>query len=127
MLRLLALSLIVMVSPADDPGPIPAAEAKNHLDTEGVFEMTVQLSKDADTRKEYYLDSEADFHDPKNLAIVIKYEDIEAFKKAGINDPSKHYLKKTILVKGTPKKEASQIRIRITDPKFIKIVETKKP
>ncbi len=116
-------------SVADDPKPtskaIPAAEAKDHLDKEGTFELVVRTSKDAEKRKEFYLDSEEDFHDPKNLAIVIAYEHLDAFKKLKIDDPSKHYLNKTIRVTGTPKRESSQIRIRIEDPKNIKIVEAK--
>jgi hypothetical protein len=134
MTRRLAIVFFVSLWPLagidDDPKPvakvIPAAEAKDHLDEACVIEMTVQLSKNAEPRKEYYLDSEDDFHDPKNLAIVISYDDIEAFKKAGIDDPSKHYLHKKIHVQGTPRKEAQQIRVRITDPKHITIVEAKK-
>ena len=89
--------------------------------------MTVQLSKNADNRKEYYLDSENDYHDPKNLVVVISYDDIEAFKKAGIDDPSKYYLNKKIQVQGTPRKEAQQIRVRISNPKHIAIIKEKKP
>jgi hypothetical protein len=125
------VSLVSYTTFEDDPKPatkvIPAAEAKDHLDKAGLFEMTVELSKNADQRKEYYLDSENDFHDPKNLAVVISYDDIEAFKKAGIDDPSKHYLNKKIHVQGIPRKEAQQIRIRISDPKHITIIEAKKP
>ena len=127
MIRILAFALIVLATSSDDPKVIPAAEAKDHLDKECVIEMKVQLSKDADKKREHYLDSEADFHDPKNLAVVINYEDLDAFKKAGIDNPSKHYLNKTIQVTGTPKKEAQQIRVRITDPKQIKVIEVKTP
>jgi hypothetical protein len=124
------LLLLPTVAVADDPKPapkvIPAAEAKDHLGETVVVEMTVKSSKDADTRKEHYLDSEADFHDPKNAVVVIAYEHLPAFKKAGIEDPSKHYLDKTIRVAGTLKKEGTQVRMRIDDPKHITIVEAKK-
>ena len=135
MTRRIAIVCLAFLGPlaamGDDPKPapkvIPAAEAKDHLDEACLIEMTVQLSKNADQRKEYYLDSEDDFHDPKNLAIVISYDDIEAFKKAGIDDPSKHYLHKKIHVQGIPRKEAQQIRVRVTDPKQITGIEAKKP
>ena len=54
----------------DDPKIIPAAEAKDHLDKACVVEMTVLSSKDGTARKEHYLDSEADFHDPKNAVAL---------------------------------------------------------
>ena len=121
------LCLLPVIALGDDPKIIPAAEAKDHLDKACVVEMTVLLSKDVTTRKEHYLNSEADFHDPKNAVVVIAHEHLDAFKKVGIDDPSKHYLNKTIRVAGTPKKEGQQVRMRIDDPKHITIVEAKKP
>ncbi len=116
---------------ADDPKPtakvVPAAEAKAHLNQECTVEMTVRLSKNAEKHKEFYLDSEADFHDPKNVAIVISYDHLAAFTKAGVDDPSKHYLDKKIRVTGTLKKEGEQVRIRVTDPKQIEVVKDKAP
>lgn len=131
MSRFSIFSLVLILAPAamasDDPKPkvIPASEAKDHLDKPCIVEMTVRLSKNADKRMEYYLDSEADYHDPKNVAVVIGYDVIDAFKKAGIDDPSKHYLDKKIRVEGTPKLDAKQVKMRIVDPKFITIVESK--
>ena len=131
MFRLSILAVLLIISPsasrADDPKPkvIPATEANDHLDKPCIVEMTVRLSKNAEPRKEFYLDSEEDFHDPKNVAVVISYDALDAFKKAGIDDPSKHYLSKKIRVEGTPKREAQQVRMRITDPKFITVVDSK--
>jgi hypothetical protein len=87
--------------------------------------MTVKLSKNADKRKEFYLDSEADYHDEKNVAVVISYDDLDAFKKAGIDDPSTHYKGKTIRVMGTPKREAGQVRMHVKEPKDITILKEK--
>ena len=128
--RFVLTSLVCLLSTialGDDPKVIPADKAKDHLDKACVVEMTVRSSKNAEPRKEHYLDSEADFHDPKNAVVVIAYEHLDAFKKAGIDDPSTYYLNKTIRVAGTPRKEGQQVRMRIDDPKHITIVEPRKP
>ena len=74
-------------------------------------------------RREYYLDSEEDFHDEKNFAVVISYDHAELFQKAGIDDPAEHYMGKKLRVTGKVIEENDQIRIRVEDPKQIKIVE----
>src|SRR6478735_5107978 len=80
-LALAAAAALVLV---EDKAPVrPSREARNHID-----EMVVRLSKNAEPRKVYYLDSEEDYRDEKNLALVIAYENAEKFKKAGIDDPS---------------------------------------
>lgn len=108
---------------ADDKVPVrPASEARDHIDKKGTYEMKVRLSKNAEPDKIYYLDSEADYHDEKNLAIVIAYADAEKFKKAGVDDPSAYYKGKTIRVSGMVIKESRQTRIHVTDPAQIEVV-----
>ena len=102
---------------------VAAPEAKNHIDARCTVEMTVRSSKNAAPRREYYLDSEEDFHDEKNFAVVISYDHADLFKKAGIDDPSEHYKGKKLRVTGKVIRENDQIRIRVEDPKQIKIVE----
>jgi len=102
---------------------VPSAEAKNHVDEECTVEMTVRSSKNAAGRNEYYLDSEVDFRDEKNLAVVISYDHADAFKNAGIDDPAEHYKDKTIRVTGKVIQENDQTRIRVTEPGQIKVVE----
>jgi hypothetical protein len=114
---------------ADDAKPaekvIPAAHAREHIGKECTAVMTVKSSKNAVPRKTYYLDSEEDFHDEKNLAIVISYDHADRFREAGIDDPSEYYKGKTIQVTGKVIEEDDQVRIRVEDPKQIKLVETK--
>jgi hypothetical protein len=114
---------------ADDPKPaekvIPAAQAREHIGKECTAVMTVKSSKNAAPRKTYFLDSEEDFHDEKNLAIVISYDHADKFREAGIDDPSEYYKGKTIQVTGKVIDEDDQVRIRVEDPKQIKLVETK--
>jgi hypothetical protein len=105
---------------------IAAPEARNHIDEHCTVEMTVRASKDAATRKEYYLDSEEDYHDEKNFAVVISYDHADLFKKAGIDDPAEYYMGKKLRVTGKVIKESDQTRIRVEKPDQIKIVDEKK-
>jgi hypothetical protein len=106
---------------------IPAAEIRNHVGEECTAEMTVKASKNAVPRRTYYLNSEEDFHDEKNLAVVISYDHAAKFQEAGIDDPADHYNGKTIRVTGKVIKEDDEVRIRVDDPKQIKLVEPKSP
>jgi hypothetical protein len=106
---------------------IPAAEIRSHVGKECTAEMTVKASKNAVPRRTYFLDSEADFHDEKNLAVVISYDYIAKFQEAGIDDPAEYYKGKTIRVTGKVIEEDDQVRIRVDDPKQIKLVEPKSP
>jgi hypothetical protein len=111
---------------ADDGKPpvvVAAPDAKNHIDKECTVEMTVRSSKNAAPRREYYLDSEEDFRDDKNFAVVISYDHIDLFKKAGIDDPAEYYKEKKLRVTGTVIRENAQVRIRVEDPKQIKVVD----
>ena len=111
---------------AKKPGKvIPAAEAKNHVGQECTAEMKVKASKDAAKRRTYFLDSEEDFHDEKNLSVVISYDHSEKFREAGIDNPVEHYKDKTIRVTGKVIEEDDQIRMRVEDPKKIEVVEPK--
>jgi hypothetical protein len=106
---------------------IPAAEIRSHVGKECTAEMTVKASKNAVPRRTYFLDSEEDFHDEKNLAVVISYDHIAKFQEAGIDDPAEYYKAKTIRVTGKVIEEDDQVRIRVDDPKQIKLVEPKSP
>jgi hypothetical protein len=104
----------------------PAAQAKDHIDQEGTYLMVVRTTKDFEPRKVYYLDSEEDYHDEKNLAVVISYEDAEKFKKAGVDDPSTFYKGKTVRVTGKVIREAMQTRIHVKEPSQVEVVEDAK-
>ena len=106
-----------------DAGPIPAAQAREHVGERRTVETTIRASKDAARRREYYLDSEPDFGDEKNFAVVISHDHADKFKAAGIEDPAGHFKGKTIRVTGTIIREDQQVRIRVEAPEQIKVVE----
>ncbi|WP_406698146.1 hypothetical protein V5E97_04740 [Singulisphaera sp. Ch08] len=105
---------------------IPAVEAHDHVDETVTVAMTVRASKDAAPRREIYLDSEEDFRDEKNVAVVLSYDQLDAFKRAGIDDPAEHYRGKSIRVTGKLIREADQVRIRVAEPSQIKLTENDK-
>jgi hypothetical protein len=77
-------------------------------------------------RHEIYLDSEENFRDEKNLAVVITEEVAGKFKDAGIENPAEHFRGKTIRVTGTVTLKEDRPRIEVSDPKAIKLIEAKK-
>jgi hypothetical protein len=118
-----------LASRGDDTPPrvIPAAQAKDHIDERCTVGMTVRASKNAAKRRTYFLDSEEDFRDPMNFAVLISYDDAEKFKQAGIDDPAEHYRGKTIRVTGKIIAEDDQVRIHVSAPEQIQPVEASEP
>lgn len=107
---------------ADEKGkakPIPADEAKDHVGETITVAMTVKHAKDATHEESVFLDSEADYKDPKNLAVTIPYKYVPLFKHAGNADLVSRYEGRAIRVTGKVVREKDQIRIRVTDPKQI--------
>ena len=88
--------------------------------------MTVKSSKNALAgRMEIYLDSEENFRDEKNLAVVITEAGAGKFKEAGIDNPAEHFRGKTIRVTGTVKLYNNKPEIVVDDPSQIAVVEKK--
>ncbi|HTU19833.1 MAG TPA: hypothetical protein VMG10_17350 [Gemmataceae bacterium] len=123
---LFCLALPVVASARKDK-PLSPAEAIKMVDKEVTVQMVVRSSKNAlAKRHEIYLDSEEDFRDEKNLAVVITEEGAANFKEAGIDDPAEHFRGKTIRVTGTVIRKDDRPRIEISDPKAIRLIEPKK-
>lgn len=110
----------------EDKALTPAA-AIEMVDKQVTVQMVVRSSKNAlAKRHEIYLDSEEDFRDEKNLAVVITEEGANKFKDAGIDDPAEHFRGKTIRVSGVVTRKDDRPRIEIDDPKAIHLIEPKK-
>lgn len=123
-----ALCLALPVVEAVEEGkPLTPEEAIKRVDKQVTVQMVVRSSKNAlEKRHEIYLDSEADFRDEKNLAVVVTEEGAGKFKDAGIDDPAEHFRGKTIRVTGKVIRKDDRPRIEIDDPKDIRIVEQKR-
>jgi hypothetical protein len=85
--------------------------------------MTVRAAKDRlEARGEIYLDSEPDFRNEKNFAVVITKTGAASLKAAGIDDPAEQFKDKKIRATGKVKEVDQVPRIEIDDAKQIKVV-----
>jgi hypothetical protein len=106
---------------AAEDKPLTPVEARKKVGEKITVEMTVQVAKDRlEKRGEIYLDSETDFRDEKNFAVVITKAGAASLKKAGIDNPAEHFKDKKIRATGTVKEVDKVPRIEIDDAKQIK-------
>lgn len=115
-------------SPSGDKGPsgqaLTPAEARKRVGETVTVEMLVKAVKNSLAKRgEIYLDSEDDFRDEKNLAVVITKAAAEKFKNAGVADPAVHFKGKRIQVTGAVTLKDSRARMEVTDPKQIRELE----
>ena len=120
--------IALLACAADEPvgKALPSEEAGKHVGEKITVEMVVRASKDRlEKRKEIYLDSTTDHHDPKNLAAVVTVAGAAALKAAGIADPATYYKGKTIRVNGTVTLKENEPRIEINTADQIRVVGKK--
>jgi DNA/RNA endonuclease YhcR with UshA esterase domain len=111
---------------AADDKPLGPVDARQKIGQKITVEMMVQAAKNRlEKRGEIYLDSEPDFRDDKNFAVVITKAGAASLKEAGISDPAQHFKGKTIRATGTVKEVENVPRIEIDDAKQIQIVQSK--
>jgi DNA/RNA endonuclease YhcR with UshA esterase domain len=127
---LIALGLTVcfagVAAWADDDKPLSPVEARKQVGKKVTVEMEVRAAKDRlEKRGEIYLDSEEDFRDPKNFAVVVTRKGAESLKKAGIDDPAAHFRGKTLRATGTVKEVQEVPRIEVDEAGQVKVVEKK--
>jgi len=106
--------------------PLTPVEARKKVGEKITVEMTVQAAKDRlEKRGEIYLDSETDFRDEKNFAVVITKAGAASLKEAGVANPAEHYKDKKIRATGTVKEVDKVPRIEIDDAKQIRLADSK--
>jgi hypothetical protein len=123
----LALVGVLFLAAADDDKALTPVEARKKLKEKVTVEMTVKAAKNRlENRGEIYLDSEEDFHDEKNFAVVVTKAGAAKYKEKGIEDPAEHFRDKTIRATGTVKEVDDIPRIEVDDPEQVKVIEQKK-
>lgn len=116
-----------IIAADDSPKWLTAGEARKLVDKDVHAEVTIQTAKNRlEKRGEIYLDTEPDFRDDKNLAIVITRTGAADFQTQGVEDPAEHFLNKTIRVQGKVTLGEHGPRIEITAAKQIQLRETGK-
>jgi hypothetical protein len=126
--RTVALTLFVVLLPAAivvaaEVKPIPPAEAAKKVNEKVTVEMEV---KSTGGRSNIYLNSEEDFKAEKNFTIFIGKDQLEKFKKAGIENPAEYYKKKVVQVTGTVVLEKEKPWIKVEEPEQIKVMTKEK-
>jgi len=99
---------------AKEEKTLPPVEARKQVGKEITVKMEVKSAKDRlEKRGEIYLDSEEDFKDEKNFAVVITKKGAASLKEAGIANPADHFRGKSIQATGTVKEVDGVPRIEI--------------
>jgi uncharacterized protein (TIGR03067 family) len=123
-LALVPICLFIGFCHADDSTkPISAEQAVKRVNEKVCVEMPVQATKNRiEKRGEIYLDSQQDFHDAKNLGVIITKTGATKYTQNNIGDPAVHFMGKIIRVNGTVIIKENRPRIEVDDPKQVEIV-----
>jgi DNA/RNA endonuclease YhcR with UshA esterase domain len=114
---------LALVRAADDK-PLTPVEARKKVGSKITVEMEVRAAKDRlEKRGEIYLDSQENFKDEKNFAVVITKKGAASLKDAGITDPADHFKGKTIRATGKVTEVDDIPRIEIDKADQIKLAE----
>lgn len=119
---LLCLTLALDAAAAENT-PLTPAEAAKKVNEKVTVAMEV---KSSGGRNNCYLNSEEDFMSARNFTIFISKDDLEKFKKAGIEKPTEHFKGKKIEVTGTVVLVKEKPQIAVDKPEQIKIIDKEK-
>jgi hypothetical protein len=100
---------------------ITPREAIQRLNESVSVEMLVQRTKSCTGSLQYFLDSEANHHDPNNLGVVVTTAGVAKLKEAGIENPAAYFKGKSIHVQGVVILRENRPYIEVDDPDQIQI------
>jgi dTDP-glucose pyrophosphorylase len=125
-LFLCLVGVLSSANAASEDKPLTPVEARKQIGSKIEVQMKPAVIKDRlEKRGEVYMDSEEDFRDEKNFAVVITEKGANRFKEKGIKDLVKHFKDKEIRAKGLVTEVQGVPRIEVDDPDQISIVERK--
>jgi DNA/RNA endonuclease YhcR with UshA esterase domain len=101
--------------------PLSPLQALSRVNEQVTVEMLVKAAKNCPHCSQIFLDSEADHHDPKNLAVAVTETGAARLKAARIDDPALHFKGKTIRVTGVVTLKDNRPRIEVDDPGQIEV------
>jgi hypothetical protein len=103
--------------------PISALEATQRLNEPVTVEMPVRRTKCCTGSLQFFLDSEENHRDPKNLGVVVTTTGAGKFRAAHIDNPANYFKGKTIRVQGVVILKENRPYIEVDDPGQIEIVK----
>lgn len=101
---------------------ISPQEAIQRLNEPVSVAMRVQRAKSCTGSLQFFLDSEENHHDPRNLGVVVTAAGAAKFKETKINNPAAHFIGQTIRVQGVVILKENRPYIEVDDPAQIEIV-----
>lgn len=107
----------------EKPKKITPEKARGHIGEHVVVTFTVKSAKDAKHREVYFLDSETDFNDEKNLGIRIPYALSNEFANENITDIANHFLNKKIRATGKIEENEGRPYLILEKAADLKVVE----
>jgi DNA/RNA endonuclease YhcR with UshA esterase domain len=120
---IVAALLAAPAGPEDKPKdkPLTPAEAAKKVGEKVTVEMEVKSAGKGSGV--CFLNSEADFKDPKNFTLFIGKAGAEKFKEAKVEDPAAHFKGKTVRATGKVALYRERPQIVVEDPAQIAIVK----
>lgn len=97
-------------------------EAINRINESVTVEMLVQRAKCCSGSHQVFLDSAANYRDPKNLGVIVTEGGLSKFDEAGIDDPTAHFRGKLIRVRGVVTRKEDRPCIEVSDPGQIEMI-----
>jgi DNA/RNA endonuclease YhcR with UshA esterase domain len=129
-MKLCCFSIVTMLLLAglafgdDKDKPLSPTDARKAIGKEITVQMEVKAAKDRlEIRGEIYLDSEEDFKNDKNFAVIITRKGAASLKGAGITEPADHFKGKIIRAMGMVSEVDGVPRIEIDDAKQIALAK----
>ena len=110
---------------AEEPKPLPPAEAAKKVNERVTVEMTVKAVGKSKAGDMYFLNSEEDYKSARNFTIVLRKGTLEKLRDDKI-DPAEHFAGKTVRATGTVKTYMDRPEIVVENPALLKVVEKEK-
>lgn len=119
-------SSVTSAQDVDSEKPLSASEAREKLGQRVFVEVEIRTAKDRlEKRGEIYLDSELNFRDEKNLAVVITRKGAESLRAKQIDRPAERFQGKKLKVRGVVSEVDGVRRIEVDEADQIEEEKTK--
>ena len=120
----LVLTAAPLAWSAEEPKPLPPAEAAKKVNERVTVEMAVKAVGKNKAGDMYFLNSEEDYKSPNNFTIVLRKGALEKLRDDKI-DPTEHYAGKTVRATGTVKTYMDRPEIVVENPALLSVIEKK--
>ena len=107
------------------PALVKVEDIHEFVGSQVKVQYVVRSSTLINAKKICFLNSQKDYRDKKNFAVVIKSDTLEAFADQGVANPAKHFYRKNIEVRGTVTRHQGKPQLLVTKFEQVKILNSK--